>query len=63
LVTPNEDTVQLGSWGQERLLLFGVTDTSIQPGKSVVAFDQTRALDRVLYEFDPDMFQCWAWYR
>lgn len=63
LVTPNEDTVQLGSWGQERLLLFGVTDTSIQPGKSVVAFDQTRALDRALYEFDPDMFQCWAWYR
>jgi len=63
LATPNEETADLGSWGAERLLLFGVTDTSIQPGKSVRAFDQTRAIDRCLYEWDADKFQCLAWYR
>lgn len=63
LATPNEETAQLGSWGQERLLLFSITDTTIQPGKSVRAFDQTRAIDRALYEWDSDKFQCWAWYR
>ena len=63
LATPNEETADLGSWGAERLLLFGVTDTSIQPGRSVVAFDQTRQIDRCLYEWDADKFQCLAWYR
>lgn len=63
LATPNEETADLGSWGAERLLLFGVTDTSIQPGFSVEAFDQTRQIDRCLYEWDADKFQCLAWYR
>lgn len=54
---------QLASWGQERLLLLSLTDTSIQPGRSVNAFGQTRPIDRALYTWDADAFQCMAWWR
>jgi hypothetical protein len=53
---------ELGSWGQERLLLLGVQDSVIRPGDAVEAFGQDRRLDRCLYEFDEDSFKMWGWY-
>ena len=52
---------QLASWGQERLLLFSLTDTTLQPGRSVSAFGQTRPIDRCLYTWSADTFECMTW--
>lgn len=61
--TPAAGFAQMASWGQERLLLFSLTDTTIQPGRSVSAFGATRAVDRALYTWDADSFECRAWWR
>ena len=53
---------QLTSWGQERLVMLGVYDSSIRPGQSVIAWDAARKLDRVLYEFGPNRFTMLGWY-
>ncbi len=63
VVTETEtDFAQLGAWGQERLLLLGMTDTRVVPGRSVSAFGQIRNVDRCLYEFTSDTFTSWVWY-
>lgn len=53
---------QLASWGQERLLLLAVQDSTIVPGKSVVAWNVQRCIDRVRYSFANEAFQAWCWY-
>lgn len=52
----------MASWGQERLLLLGVEDTIVVPGKSVVAFGASRQLDRVIYVMEPESFTAYCWY-
>jgi len=56
------DFAQLGAWGQERLLLLGMTDTRVVPGRSVQAFGQVRNVDRTLYMWDSDTFNAYVWY-
>lgn len=63
VVETSDDFAQLGSWGQERLLLLGVTDARIVPGRSVLAFGQVRNVDRCLYTWDSDTFGAMVWYK
>lgn len=62
IVETDRDFAQLGAWGQERLLLLGMTDTRVVPGRSVLAFGQVRNVDRVLYTWDSDTFNAMVWY-
>lgn len=62
VIETDSDFAQLGAWGQERLLLLGVTDSRVVPGRSVVAFGQIRNVDRCLYQFDSDTFTAMVWY-
>lgn len=62
VVETSDDFAQLGSWGQERMLLLGMTDARVVPGRSVEAFGQVRNVDRVLYTWDSDAFNALVWY-
>lgn len=62
VVAEDGDFQQLGSWGQERLLLLGVNDTTIVPGKSIVAFDTERQVDRIEYRWESNSFMASVWY-
>lgn len=52
----------LGSWGQERLLLLGVLDSTIVPGVSVTAFGVQRRIEKVQYDFEAELFTAKCWY-
>lgn len=52
----------LGSWGQERLLLLGVENSDIVPGKSVSCFGQDFRVNRSLFTWDSDNFNCRVWW-
>ena len=54
--------VALESWGQERLVHLSVDDALIKPGQSIVAFDATRAIDRVVYKIQSDSFEGYVFY-
>lgn len=62
VVETDLDFAQLGSWGQERMLLLGMIDTRVVPGRSIAAFGQVRNIDRILYQFDSETFIANAWY-
>lgn len=62
VVATDADFQQLGSWGQERLLLLGLDSTIVVPGKSIVAFDVERQVDRVEYRWESDSFMASVWY-
>lgn len=62
VVATDGDFQPLGSWGQERLLLLGLDDTVVVPGKSIVAFDVERQVDRVEYRWESDSFMASVWY-
>ena len=55
-------TTALGSWGQERLLLLGVLDSTIVPGVSVTAFGTSRRIEKVQYDFEAELFTAKCWY-
>lgn len=55
-------TVALGSWAPERLLLLGVTESTIVPGVSVSAFGATRRIEKVQYDFEAEQFTALCWY-
>lgn len=62
VVETDNDFAQLVAWGQERLLLLGMTDTRVVPGRSVMAFGEVRNVDRALYTWDSDTFNAMIWY-